>query len=437
LVRIDLRTGATSVVPLGEAPGPLAAAGNNIWVVADPDWYDLEDEGDSHSADHVRTRQIVFATGFQAGPRAAEDFDDYSFHMPPRPVWRVEGDVVTNVAFSGEVFQLVPVEGDEFLVVLRRPDDPVVVTPDEWGGGSFAYPGVIARCAPPDFAPIVLVELPETSGSLIADGTRYWLSGFGFEAHVPAPTPRGLFGADPNPLQQLDVETGNLVMHEVTIEPDAIVDNFAVVISREHASPFGGRTVRSFADCHDLSRTSDPLRVELPQVVETYGDIVVSDGVVWFAAEDAAAVVWVHPRTGTAGQIVIEADLGPETPAPEKPTNVDLEQFEQSQLTSLRDSLLGGWTDESGNTDPFIGGVEFQSIELVGRFPHSHIVARFRAADRSGILFGRRWDLYDELGNPQDLEYADMHLMEDIEAAGWGLPPVEECRPDNDGLVWF
>ena len=64
-------------------------------------------------------------------------------------------------------------------------------------------------------------------------------------------------------------------------------------------------------------------------------------------------------------------------------------------------------------------------------------MAWFRARDRPGTLFARRWDLYDELGNPTDLEDADISLMEDIEAAGWGLPPLDHCLADAEGIVWF
>jgi hypothetical protein len=86
-------------------------------------------------------------------------------------------------------------------------------------------------------------------------------------------------------------------------------------------------------------------------------------------------------------------------------------------------------------SDAFIRGVEFDSVEIVGSFPHTEVVALFHAADRAGIQFGRRWPLYDDLGNPQPLEYAGIHLMEDIEAAGYGLPGLEACVPDDDGLV--
>ena len=64
-------------------------------------------------------------------------------------------------------------------------------------------------------------------------------------------------------------------------------------------------------------------------------------------------------------------------------------------------------------------------------------MALFHAVDRPGIQFGRRWRLYDELGNPVDHEYADIHLMEDVESAGGGLPPADGCVTDEAGVAWF
>jgi hypothetical protein len=60
----------------------------------------------------------------------------------------------------------------------------------------------------------------------------------------------------------------------------------------------------------------------------------------------------------------------------------------------------------------------------------------FRAADRPGIQFARRWALYDELGNPLAPGYAAIYLMEDV-AGGGGLPAAADCRPDAAGVVWF
>ena len=108
-----------------------------------------------------------------------------------------------------------------------------------------------------------------------------------------------------------------------------------------------------------------------------------------------------------------------------------------SQLDGLRGAFFGGWRSESGEQHAFIEGVEFDSVNIIGAFPRTEVLALFQAADRPGIQFGRRWSLYDDLGNPQPLQYAEIHLMEEIEAAGYGLPRLEACYPADDGVVWF
>jgi hypothetical protein len=111
-------------------------------------------------------------------------------------------------------------------------------------------------------------------------------------------------------------------------------------------------------------------------------------------------------------------------------------KYGADELEKMRASLFGGWHAEKRERHPFIRGITFESVELDGEFPYTAVVARFRANDRAGILFGRRWTLYDDLGNVEPLEYADIHLMEDIEAAGHGLPPMSQCAPDDTGVVW-
>jgi hypothetical protein len=119
------------------------------------------------------------------------------------------------------------------------------------------------------------------------------------------------------------------------------------------------------------------------------------------------------------------------------PSGFNEDQFERAQLEELRESLLGGWQDGDGSTRPLISGVSFDTVELQGESPNRSIVALFHASDYPGVQFGRRWRLYDELGNPEDLDYAHIHLMEDIESATGGLPPSNERIPDPDGVVWF
>jgi hypothetical protein len=53
------------------------------------------------------------------------------------------------------------------------------------------------------------------------------------------------------------------------------------------------------------------------------------------------------------------------------------------------------------------------------------------------LLFARRWRVFDDLGRPDEIDYETVELMEEIEANDLGLPPVDQCVPDEDGVVWF
>jgi hypothetical protein len=45
--------------------------------------------------------------------------------------------------------------------------------------------------------------------------------------------------------------------------------------------------------------------------------------------------------------------------------------------------------------------------------------------------------LFDDFGIPQTFGYATIELEEDVVAARNGLPPVDKCVPDSQGVVWF
>ena len=60
-------------------------------------------------------------------------------------------------------------------------------------------------------------------------------------------------------------------------------------------------------------------------------------------------------------------------------------------------------------------------------------VAHVQTSRRCGSSFDRRF----VLGDPSDLDYADLDLKADVEAAGYGLPAPEDFTPDDDGIVWF
>jgi hypothetical protein len=135
--------------------------------------------------------------------------------------------------------------------------------------------------------------------------------------------------------------------------------------------------------------------------------------------------------------MALDIDTEPFVPPP-VPPGLDLDRYEAEQRDSLREVVVGGWVAEDGSRRPYIDGVTFESFELRGSFPDTVIVALFRSENRPGIRFGRRWRLYDELGNleGESLEYADVGLMEDVES-GDGLPMTDACTADAEGIVWF
>jgi hypothetical protein len=149
-------------------------------------------------------------------------------------------------------------------------------------------------------------------------------------------------------------------------------------------------------------------------------------------------VVGLDVERRTVTEVVLDLDSAPYVPPPAPPPGLDLAAYEAGVRDDLRTAFFGGWTSEDDSIVlPFIGGVTFESVELRGAFPETAVVALFQSQERPGVRFGRRWRLYDEAGDAEDMEYADIELMEDVEAAGYGLPPPAGCVPDAEGIVWF
>jgi hypothetical protein len=83
-----------------------------------------------------------------------------------------------------------------------------------------------------------------------------------------------------------------------------------------------------------------------------------------------------------------------------------------------------------------IGEITVEDVSLRGAWPDTEAVVRFRERRRPQWLFARRLRVWDDTGRAlADRDLALIHLMEHVQACGYGLPvdPVS----DADGVVWF
>jgi hypothetical protein len=148
-------------------------------------------------------------------------------------------------------------------------------------------------------------------------------------------------------------------------------------------------------------------------------------------------------RANRSELFVIDADTGTlrEIPmidtAPHAPVLVehaaDLTGYEQAQLELVRCIL----TSEPRPGDPWPWKLEeltFESIEITGEFPYTEIVGLFRIDYAPARRFGRRWRLYDDLGDMSSpADYVWFPLMETV-APGYAGHGVKES---DDGIVWI
>jgi hypothetical protein len=83
-----------------------------------------------------------------------------------------------------------------------------------------------------------------------------------------------------------------------------------------------------------------------------------------------------------------------------------------------------------------IGEIDVEDVLMRGAWPDTEVVVRFREHRRPQWLFARRLRVWDDTGQAvANHEHALIHLMENVQACGHGLPadPVS----DADGIVWF
>lgn len=108
-------------------------------------------------------------------------------------------------------------------------------------------------------------------------------------------------------------------------------------------------------------------------------------------------------------------------PVGERPANA--EKYVQEQLRRCA-GFADYWQDSrhEGRSRPLARGMAEVDAQVVGQWPDAELRVTFRLAGLPGLLLRRRWPLFDEFGRVEDLEYFDIHLMEDVET--WQLPPA-------------
>ncbi|MEV6348141.1 hypothetical protein [Actinoplanes sp. NPDC051851] len=107
-------------------------------------------------------------------------------------------------------------------------------------------------------------------------------------------------------------------------------------------------------------------------------------------------------------------------PLPARP--VDARSFADYQLACFT-GLDRAWQDvETGARGPLANGTSRWTASLSGDWPATELVLSFDHDDYPGLRLRRRLSIFDELGRPSISEFADIHLMEDIDTDA--LPPA-------------
>jgi hypothetical protein len=452
IVEIDRSSGRATTIPLDADAGTLLATGDAIWAVGQPEWDGpaagrpggerpviWEEPTDEELARHqemmMRHMRLlgVGSLDEQAGGRTLADWrdaeGDFEDLKPPTAIWRVSAGAVRRIEVDLE-HPILAVAGGQLAGVCRLPSDPIIKHLNPGNGSvSWRYPGtavVIGDTGTLD----VLGPVPGSGGTVWADDGSVWL--LGFEAEVydePAPEVRELHVA-----QRRVGEARGVRPHR----PVAVVGRFVADLAEPNsaddpeADPARGSAVIRFLpiDAGEESWTAGPAEHGHYALARVWG------GEIWLAGPGSSTLLAAAPGRSGVRELRISLDCRPWMPRPQLPAGLDTQQFEHDQLDRLRAAFLGGWRTSEGSTEPFIEGVTFDSIDLRGEFPDAVIVALFHAADRPGIQFGRRWRLYDELGNPVDHEHADIYLMEKVQSAGSALPPADSFVTDETGVAW-
>ncbi len=362
-----------------------------------------------------------------------EHGDEEEIVPVPHPLLRLSPDGLSFVELDALVDDVAVAEGT--LVALGRlPDDPLVKVVGR-SSVSYVRPGTVLAISD-DGTVAELGKVPSTDGTVFAAEGSVWALGCDREGY-----------GNPRTVRQVDLATENLgpPLAYLVHEPVAVVSGQVVGLSWATHEP--GEPAASEADRSNLrpvgrrrSVVLTPLDGRPPREVRIAArvnePVVADNGVVWLRHDDPSKLVAVNIAEASARVLDVIFDCAPMAPVPVPPRGVDLAAHEAGQLGSFQSELLGGWRTVGGSVRPLIEGVSFDSVGLEGEFPYTEVVALFHSDERPGVQFGRKWRLYNDLGDVASTEYAGIHLMEDV-LAGRGLPPEDSCHPDEEGTVWF
>jgi hypothetical protein len=409
IVQISRATAEVTVIPLGADPAYLLGTADGLWAIASPD---AEVDGEAEpAAPDDRRHPVVWR-----GPKVSwdGDEDDEAARVCTVPVWRISDGSATPLAFDADGLNLAALAGG-LVGVARLPGDPVVkqASGDGYSVG-YGYPGTAVTVSVSGVVETIC-PVPSTGGVVAVDGSRVWLLGLGDELADGEPTARELLTAESRLAEPADAQ----LQHPAAVVAGFIVDTGPGTAVR--FAPVDGGAPR---DCQCPPVSPD-------------AQVVAAAGEAWIGNPGESVLLVAAPGRDVARELPIGLDCRPWMTAPVPPPGFDPGRFDRDTLSALMGSLLGGWEDEDGSSRPLVEGVSIGPVELRGAFPDSEIVAMFQAAGRPGIQFGRRWVLYDELGNPLDPGYAAIYLMEDVQSRDGGLPAAADCQPDSAGVVWF
>ena len=107
-----------------------------------------------------------------------------------------------------------------------------------------------------------------------------------------------------------------------------------------------------------------------------------------------------------------------------------LEADSYEAQTLARNSWLEPYWEGADGIRPLARGMSEVATRLDGQWPETHIEWTFRWHRRPGARLRRRFRLYDELGRIVKPEFADIHLMEDLDTGA--VPPAFAAR---DGFL--